>query len=561
SPEPDAPAGEAPAPEEAPPALSDAERKAKGREHFQKGITLIKERAWSEALAEFLASRELYPTRVATTNAAIAYRELRRFDESLAMYETLMREYGDMPAAEMEEVKKAVTELRGRVGSIDIDLTEPGATIVIDDVTRGTYPPPGPLRVSAGSHIIRVVKEGYEPFETTVDVAGGNAARVSAPLTKLTESGQLSVTETKGRTLVVLVDDVEVGQTPWSGRLSIGQHSVRLRGEDKLGTPPVAAPVKSQETTSLSLEASPLTAQLRIEPTPANAEVFIDAVTVGRGIWEGAMTAGPHQIEVREPGFLPASRKVELGDDQKEVLAIQLERAEEGITIPGDFTVDVAAVGMLAPNFGGDVIGDCGDGCDRAIGLGFMARLHLGYEFPFGLGLGVFGGYLVTSQEVAGRSTTVQPVGLESRAGTAADTVRLRGPLVGAFGSYLFDGELPVMLRLGAGPVFAQLRDARTGSFELDDGNTYQAGPIIQEPTAIYLGIFPEVRGGYRFNEWFTFTVGVEVPLLVALKRPSWDPAREIDAAVDGIGAYETEALTGRVVAAVALSLGGRVQF
>ena len=498
---------------------------------------------------------------MATTNAAIAYTKLRRFAEALEAYESLMREYPDMPKAEMTEVQKSVSELRGRVGSIEIDQTEPGATIVVDDVTRGTYPPPGPLRVSAGSHIVRVVKEGFEPFEAPVDVAGGGTERVAAPLTALTESGKLMVSEAKGRALAVLVDDVEVGVTPWEGRLSVGTHSVRLRGEGMLGTAPVQAPVRAQETTTLSLEGVTLDASLRVEPIPANATVYIDAVTVGRGVWEGALPSGAHKVEIREDGFVPVTRTVTLGTGDEQVLAVELERIEEEITIPGDFVVDLAAVGLLAPTFGGDVVAQCGQGCQGGVGLGAMARLHFGYEFPFGLGLGVMGGYLTASQQLEGRQAVVQPVGLEARTGEASDSLRLQGPFVGAYGSFLFDGDFPILLRLGTGPVFAKVRDQRTGSFALADGGNYQAGPIVQEPSTIHLAIVPEVRAGFRIDETFTVFAGLEVPMLVGLQQTVWDPEREVDASIDGIGAYGTEALTGRFIAMAALNLGARAQF
>ncbi len=547
-------------PDAAPPQASEEDRKLEAKQRFRKGIELIKEKAWAEALAEFLASRKLYPTRVATFNAAVVYRELARYAESLETYEALMRDYPDMAEADMAEVRKAVTELRGRVGSIEIDQAEPGAQIVIDGTMRGTYPPPGYLRVSAGSHIVRLVKDGFEPFETRVDLAGGDQARVKAVMTALSESGQLKVVETSGKTVEVLVDDVVVGTTPWDGRLSVGKHSVVLKGEGKLGTAPVQAPVSSQQTTTLKLTVVPLTASLRIQPTPATASVFVDAVEVGRGTWEGRLAAGEHSIEVRSDGFYPKTQKLTLADGQEQVLEATLERADD-VTIPGRFAIDASVIGLLTPTVGGDVAGSCGDACGAGLGLGAMGRLHVGYEFPIGFGLGATGGYVTASQSFDGRTTTVQPVGFDLRTGTASDALRLRGPFVGAFVSWLFDGEYPILLRLSGGPLFAQVRDQRTGTFTLADGSEYAAGPIVQEPTTTYVALFPEVRGGLRLNEYVVLTAGLEVPMWIAVELPRWDSTREVDAEVDGIGAWETESFTSRLVAFAAMSLGARVEF
>jgi len=195
------------------------------------------------------------------------------------------------------------------------------------------------------------------------------------------------------------------------------------------------------------------------------------------------------------------------------------------------------------------------------VGLGVMGRLHAGYEFPFGLGLGAMGGYASASQSFDGRMTTVQPVGFDVRTGTANDGVRLEGPFIGAFVSWLFDGDYPILLRLGGGPLFARVRDQRTGTFTLADGSEYAAGPIVQQPSTTYVALFPEVRGGLRVNDYVVLTVGLEVPMLIAVDLPRWDSTREVDAEVDGIGAWETESFTDRLVAFAAMSLGARVEF
>src|SRR5262245_34778304 len=51
--------------------------------HFEKGKALYKADSPAAALAEFLESRRLYPTRNATNNAALCLVRLQRFDEAL----------------------------------------------------------------------------------------------------------------------------------------------------------------------------------------------------------------------------------------------------------------------------------------------------------------------------------------------------------------------------------------------------------------------------------------------------------------------------------------------
>ena len=153
-------------------APASADPRAEAQRHFAKGNALFKSGALGAALPEFLESRRLYATQSATSNAALCLAQLQRFDEALDMYEALLREFPDLAADMKAEAQAEVVRLRGLVGSIDLDRAEIGATIAVDGRSRGEYPPVGPLRVAAGSHVVRVYKDGFEPFEGHVDVMG-----------------------------------------------------------------------------------------------------------------------------------------------------------------------------------------------------------------------------------------------------------------------------------------------------------------------------------------------------------------------------------------------------
>jgi hypothetical protein len=226
--------------------------------------------------------------------------------------------------------------------------------------------------------------------------------------------------------------------------------------------------------------------------------------------------------------------------------------------IPPKFVVDVAFAAAIAPSFGGDVTGACGDDCSQSVALGLQAQLGLGVEFSSGFGVGIMGGFFTASQDVEGRTTLVYPVGLGERQGTADDKLRLRGPFVGAMGWYTYGEDYPIVFRLAAGPLFAWVRDERTGGFALDGGGSYQAGPVSVEPYATYLHIDPEVRVGIRLVDRLVLSAGVQAMVLVALTRARWDATKEIDAAIDGIGAFGNEGLTGPAFVVITPGLGLR---
>jgi MYXO-CTERM domain-containing protein len=537
--------------------------KEEAKKRFERGLALVNERAWDAALAEFSESVRLYPTRGARQNSAFCLRELGRQDEALTEYEALLRDYPDMDQKKKLEAQEAISALRTLVGSIEIDAAEPGAMIVIDGRQRGTYPTTAPLRVPSGSHVVRVFKQGFVPFETRVEVASRQAQRVEAKLLALTESGTLRIVEKAGKVHRVIVDQIEVGVTPFEGTLAVGAHVVVLQNDDGSGVAPTSAPIEKDRVTTLELTAVPLDAALRVEPTPAASLIEIDGVPLGRGTWSGALPSGQHIITISADGFIGQRRELTLEKDDPTTLRVALEQNpdDERWSIPGKFVVEATGALNLFPSYFGQPNKDCGEGCSAGVGLGGTALLHLAYEFGIGLGVGVSGGWFASAQTVEGRAASVQPVGLPVRAGLVDDELSLSGAFVGAHVSYRFGEVVPVSLRLTAGALLSRSRDVRTGRFDLEDGFTYQAGPIIESVFAPAIGVLPEVRVAYKLTESFEASLGLAVTTVIPLGVPRWEADREVDAAVDGIGAFGGEDLTGPAWFTASPSVGARYAF
>lgn len=557
--------------QEAPP----VDRTPEALAHFRKGNELFKQQAWAAALAELLESRRLRPTRNATANAAYCLRKLGRYDEALDLYETLLREFKDVPADLKDEAQRAILELRGLVGTIEIGDSEPGAAISIDGQARGEHPSIGPLRVAAGSHTVRLYKEGFEPFETRVDVAGRKTAQIDAKLRPLVASGRLKVIEQGGRALDVLVDGSLVGTTPWEGRLPVGEHVVLLRGEGDLGTAPTSVSVELNRTVPLTLAAEELSSVLRIEPVPATARVAIDSVAVGRGIWEGRLRAGDHKVEVAEPGFLTATLAITLARGKRERAEVTLERDESSPfwrkpERPSRFVVEMAVSSPLVP-FGGGVAGNCFDTCRLSVGIGTHGMLRGGYELGGGLGFGAVGGWFTARQVVRGRSTTLSertdPQGAPvTAAGRVDDTLTLQGLLVGGWIGYRLGTAYPIHARLNAGALLGAIADVRsgsdasTGTFTTSQGDVYSIGALVERHDARFVYLAPELRIGLPLGPHAELNAGIEVPVLIAVDRAVWTTG--VPAGSDGRTlAFEEEALTGAVLVAFAPGVGARFDF
>jgi hypothetical protein len=537
-----------------------AKRKADAKAAFERGLELYQKKLLQAALAEFLASRAAFPNRNATKNAAVCLQSLARFDESLDMFESLLREFPNLPPDDKDLAQKAVAELRQKVGSIEVEDAEPGASVVIDGKERGDFPLVAPIRVAVGTHTIRVLRAGFEPFEAQLDVAGGKTTRVAAKLKALAASGRLRVVEASGKKLEVLVDGALVGITPWEGNVSVGEHVVLLRGDDSLGTEPSSAPVKLGELTTLRLTADILDASLLVKVTPASARVTIDGVALGSGVFEGALKSGAHRVEVRAEGYYPEAKSVSIDRGDRLVLEVALRRDEDASQWkrPSRVVVDVSGGFALAPSLEGQVVGSCSGTCVRGLPLGGLAMAHGSYEFGSGFGLGFGAGFLQLEQVVSGRDARLEPVGLPPLTRPVDDTLRLTGGLVGITGSYHLGERFPALFRLGVGGFIGSLRDDRRPA-SADPGlvRTVDAGTV----GSLYLN--PEIHVGYQVSERVELSVAVQALVLFGIELPRWGASgpQAFDLPTVGYSTYASEELLGDVVVAVSPGLAIRAAF
>jgi hypothetical protein len=507
----------------------DDQKRLAAKERFLKGLELVQNERWDAALAEFLASREIFPTKVALKNAAVCYRQLARPVEALEMYEELVSSFCQQ--SQLDDcalAREAIGKLEREIGQIEVSAQPAGATILIDGKERGSAPLAKPVRVTSGAHTVRVFKEGFVSFEDQVVVAGGQKKSLRATLRQLAKSGRLSVREAQGKKLDVVVDGVVVGQTPWTGTLSVGAHALLLRGPGKLGSPPSVARVVVNQTTTLTLSAVELDASLRVTPVPSNARIDIDGVTVGNGVWEGRLASGRHSVEVTAEGFLAARRELTLTREPSS-LRIALDR---DLTSPlwkdarPHLYFELGGGLAFGPGFGGDPESDG----DHTQPFGFIGTVRAGYAFLGGLGVELGMGYLYLSGD-ASRAMDATLEGNPVRATDYQDATKLAGPFGELAASYRFFETTPLTLRLAAG--VGRFR----ASFE--NGGTFPGAGFVSLPEAsqrLWVPfVAPEVRFGYRLSKSLSVDLGVAAYLFfppdVARELPDGGNRAEITSA------------------------------
>jgi len=347
-------AGAQPSPS-APGVAAKAEVEAEARAHFQRGNKFFGDKAWLEALSEYQQSLALMKNRATMANIAKCRRQLGQYDEALDAYEALRREFPKLSAKMEAEVAPAMAELEGLVGTLVVTGDAPaGASLFIDDRSRGRLPLAAPLRLRKGQHGVRVEKEGFAPIVATFKLEPGKENVI--PLEAKSREGRLRVSEKHNWVLEVEVDGQVVGKTPWEGLVGIGDHRVRLRGfmsvqalltcevvavepgekptaagdGARMESPAEAVSVALYETKQVMLRAEEMDGALRIESTPSGASVRVDGGEVeGATPWQGRLPLGQHRLELRAEGFVPVTQSMQLKRREQNVLSVTLPRAPD----------------------------------------------------------------------------------------------------------------------------------------------------------------------------------------------------------------------------------------
>jgi len=551
------------------PALADGApedpRRAEARAHFERGVAHVDRSEWDAALAEFLASRKALATSKNTYNAAVCLRKMNRFDEALEMYETLLRDYPDISAEDRKVAERERAQLESSVGAIELRGGLARATVVVDGRERGVMPLEKPLRVGAGSHQVRVSAEGYLPFEARVDVTGMQKVDLEVKLAALTAGGRLNVAEQTGKNLDVVVDNATVGKTPWEGVLAPGEHTVLLRGEGNVGTPPVRPNVTLGQVVSLNLLGEELGGPVKIEPVPAQATVLVDGIELGRGAWEGRLRPGTHKLTATADGYLPFERAIvsEMGKATRVPAALVRDPKALGGQSAA-FVLEANAglpIGLVSG--GSDLSDACTGSCSSGVPLGLRAAVHGAYQTGSGFGAGLSAGYLLTFASISDRDTALRPRGRADNLGKADDALRLSGLTLGAAAHYHGSGAWPLFFRLGAGVVLAQVADARTGAFTNSLGETYTVDAKTSS-AATYFYVAPEVRLAHTIGKNLEITFGVEVDVLTALAKPTWNDGTTLLTSNrdrgDGLATFGEQSTVGSLLVLVAPSVGLRYE-
>ncbi len=227
------------------------------------------------------------------------------------------------------EKKNMEVNLKPAYGQLEISTTPVnGAKVYIDnnETAAGTTPfITGKL--AGGSHNLLLQLSQYESHRMSVDVpSDGSTQKLSVPMTP--NFGTLTVTSSKGSH--IYVNNEDKGQSPWTGRLSAGQHVVEARLASHRPTSQRVDVVRGKEQSIELAAPTPIYGSLNVTSQPIGADVYVDGTKVGStpDVFTNILE-GTRNIELRKSGYAVYRAQVNVTEGKVSNLATTLSVEEK----------------------------------------------------------------------------------------------------------------------------------------------------------------------------------------------------------------------------------------
>jgi hypothetical protein len=370
---------------------------ASAKQLFAQGLKLYNEGSYREALAAFLHANALAPRASIQRNIAQCHRDLKDFASAYDAYQLLLSQYGGtMSVADKRTIQRAIDELSMLTGTVKVGVTDPGGAVAVDGHDAGTTPLASPLRVNLGTHVVTVTKAGFETLQKEVKLSGGDVASVDGPLQPEVTTGHLVVNAPAGAKVEVLVDGTDVGPAPWEGDVKPGAHTVEAKGEGGVAAPkPVD--VERRGRVEMVLELVAQTGHVQVDTHTADASISIDGTPVGKGVWEGSLPAGEHQLSIEASGYRAYRRAflVHPGESFAEDARLESENPAAEVRYEGIYS-GLALLGYATPSGASNFVGQA---ASSPLGAGLAVRVGYAFGWIMVEGMG-FGSYDYSSGSI-----------------------------------------------------------------------------------------------------------------------------------------------------------------
>lgn len=231
--QPDAPAASAaPAPEASGATPLSSSLTGAAKEAYDLGRQLYRTGDFAGALLQFERAYDLASDVRLLWNVAVCEKNLHRYARARKTLERYLIEGGSQLSEQSRKDAVDLSQALSKfVSALRVSVSEPGATIYIDDEQVGISPLAEPLLVDMGTRRLRVSKKMFYDFMEQRVLIGGMDAALDVKLTPEVHQGRLSIVADKDD--VIRLDGKVVGQGQWEGSVASGGHTLRVTAPGK----------------------------------------------------------------------------------------------------------------------------------------------------------------------------------------------------------------------------------------------------------------------------------------------------------------------------------------
>lgn len=209
------------------PSLSPAEIKARGTDHYNRGLVLYLQGDYPGSIAEFVSAYCLAPLPSLLKDIGQSYERSVRFERAITYFERYVVATND-PVGR-ENIVARIQVLSRLASTIRVATEPPNANITVRDarqtVASATANTDDLISLPAGSYTMQVELPNYEPVEQPLTIGIGEPYSYSFRLQP--RRGRLRINTVPGDARI-LVDDRLVGQGSFDGELDLGPHKIAV---------------------------------------------------------------------------------------------------------------------------------------------------------------------------------------------------------------------------------------------------------------------------------------------------------------------------------------------
>lgn len=198
--------------------------------NYDLAITLYRVADYGNALTRFQQAYDVKPDPRLLWNMAACQKSLKHYSavQSLVnQYVTDGTQQALLTETDLREARELLNVIDSLVAPLKLELTEPGATVFVDNVQTAVSPLAGPIAVDMGTRHIKVTKPEFKDFEADITVSGGKEAKLKVVMIKFTHEGRISV-RTSEKNAIISVDGKKLGSHEWFGAIPVGSHVLRV---------------------------------------------------------------------------------------------------------------------------------------------------------------------------------------------------------------------------------------------------------------------------------------------------------------------------------------------